>query len=1279
MRTRKGKPGLDQDEISRLLNSKAENSSSSSDENGEDSFSDNSFIEGDAYQDDYEQQEKKPKAELEKGQKPLSAFVQSIKKNVPKPAIQKPSLETINEDDFARKLCEDLMEDIPKKKTKKKGLKKKAEFDDIFREIEEMAKKEEQVKKIEKPIEKIQSGMTQIEKPVYEKKYQQISVSQIVNDAPVKPKEIVLEIEKVEEESNLEFIESSEVGAKGKPNLNTDGSLDMFIFHTHEESGNLFLFGKNRNKNTFITTCVRIKNPLYYLYFKPHDDMEEQCMDEAHRIARICGGSCVNCTEQNMLYSFGDTTIKHASNWIVASYSSNCDLSKVPTIGITYSHVFGMTSTLAENFLIKRKIWGPQWLQIKNIEESTRQVSLCPMFDIENIESIDLISRQIPVPPFNICSIAVRTAYNEKKKSHEVFLISMTIYNNWDIEKFETYNGQKKIQTTYNFICSPSFINLSTEFTHEKHPQDIIVLSNERELLGKFVETLESFDIDFISSYGLTTFEGNLIFQRLCDLKADKWFRYGRLIKKIPMKNTKLNVLTSFPGRLPVDLRVSCSEFLRSKANDLSSIVQQELKKERQLIDHYDIVSEISDKARIMNLIRYNIRDTDYVLQLMKKIQVLPLTLQISQLSACAWSRVLMGMASYRSESLLAHSFSNRNYVIPDKVKLAPGAFHRETAKYQGGYVLQPKKGFYENCIMLLDFNSLYPSIIREYNLCFTTIDWENPDPFVCQKNKREGVLPMIMKHLLEERTKVRTILKTEKDEIEQQRLNIKQLALKILANAMYGYLGFKGSRFQATKIAEMITSRGRSILNDTVDKIEKVHNYNIIYGDTDSVMVNSNIKDVKNALIEAQKISAEISKGYKHLRLGVDGIFMKMLLVSKKKYAALLYHEGGKPTQELKGLDMVRRDWCALTKSLSGFVINQFMTESDSDEAINSILTELERCAYMLRNNGEPPSETSGIEFVKKEKSLSKITKGQLIIYKALKKPISEYPSTKSLPHVAVAKKMIARGENVPQNATIPYIVTSPHLKNLDEKAMHPDEVGDVQSSDVEWYIVNQLYHPIWRLCEPFGGMDLSMVAHALGIRYNAPSNNDSQYNEQFNQNIVIPHLTELKYQCLNCTKDIIVISNLKDTLTCASCGYVHNWVPVANILTRELFGLLSNYSQTGFVCNAHLCDYETSQLPVSTLYPFHQNSYAEGRSCKGKLILKNSQIDVFNTYRYFQSLFISKDTTPEFIAFRDYMYQRTSKYLQFHGFSHVNIAMIFGKSIETHFNDQNETKNTD
>jgi DNA polymerase alpha subunit A len=217
----------------------------------------------------------------------------------------------------------------------------------------------------------------------------------------------------------------------------------------------------------------------------------------------------------------------------------------------------------------------------------------------------------------------------------------------------------------------------------------------------------------------------------------------------------------------------------------------------------------------------------------------------------------------------------------------------------------------------------------KEYNICFTTVD-RSADGNVpnLPASKTTGVLPELLKSLVERRRMVKSWLKTASG-LKRQQFDIQQQALKLTANSMYGCLGFSNSRFYAKPLAELITLQGREILQNTVDLVQNNLNLEVIYGDTDSIMIHTGLDDISRAKGIAGKVIQEVNKKYRCLEIDLDGIYKRMLLLKKKKYAAIKVALDGSLREniERKGLDMVRRDWSLLSKEIGDFCLNQILS----------------------------------------------------------------------------------------------------------------------------------------------------------------------------------------------------------------------------------------------------------------------------------------------------------------------------------------------------------------
>jgi DNA polymerase alpha subunit A len=862
---------------------------------------------------------------------------------------------------------------------------------------------------------------------------------------------------------------------------------------------------------------------------------------------------------------------------------------------------------------------------------------------------------------------------------------------------------------------------------------------------------------------------------------------------------------------------------MKAKSNDLSAAVQLQFGFNRQMLDHSEVGFAISKIDELQNLINYNVRDTLYIAQLLNVLEVLPHCLHISQLTGCPWSRVILGLTSPRCEALLLKYFFNHGFVLPERVMTN----QRREPAYPGGMVLQPKRGFYETCICALDYISLYPSIIREYNICFTTLNLTNPDVASSMNNPRKGILPILMEDLLTQRAAVKDSiessktalkaleeqittltqrmedLKTEIDrepisddrpqskpsptvdgpmsddrlgllfddgffirkssefgrnqtvlctqisnrhkvldkrkaevQLELQRMNTQQEALKIIANAVYGYLGYRHSRFHCNNIAALITQQGRMILQKTIEIVEKTGRNTVVYGDTDSVMIDSGTADVSEAMAIAQSICESVSAEFKYLRLGIEGVFLKMLLVQKKRYVVLAYDGPGQSHQESKGIELIRRDWCGLTKYMSAFILDQFLHCDDKDDAIENIISELSRIAEMMRNDGKPSNDgipeqarshgpsldsvevsTSsksdkssspktilsmlgfpqmyGVRrfrttadrqapigvplkafskpaqhtpasilrhygFSDSEMQIHRITIEHLTIHMTLSRPLEKYQD-RMTPHVLVAQRMVARGEHVSPNMTIAFVIAKTDDREIGSSARIPDEVAAVSELDVEWYLSNQVMAPIWRLCEPFGGMDPRMISMALGLTI-PESYMPAQRDECVA--VIVPHTVELQYSCGNCGERIEVNGKLADHLVCKKCRFVHQWKYVANRITEVVRTYLRGKA---FYCDAPVCKFRTTQLPVSGRHVTHR------ATCAGKLAQEVSCVEIFNTLTYFASVYErtrNREDQP-FEQYRAYVYDVLSGFLGLHGFSKITLSSIFSQSSDTSCSD--------
>ncbi|KAI9518725.1 hypothetical protein NQZ68_035117 [Dissostichus eleginoides] len=247
--------------------------------------------------------------------------------------------------------------------------------------------------------------------------------------------------------------------------------------------------------------------------------------------------------------------------------------------------------------------------------------------------------------------------------------------------------------------------------------------------------------------------------------------------------------------------------------------------------------------------------------------------------------------------------------------------------------------------------------------------------------------------------------------------------------------------------------------------------NLEVIYGDTDSIMINTNSKSLEEVYKLGNKVKAEVNKLYKLLEIDIDGVFKSLLLLKKKKYAALVVENHGEGRysvkQELKGLDIVRRDWCDLAKECGNYVIGQILSDQSRDVIVENIQKHLVELGEKVAAGSVPLN--------------------QYEINKALTKDPQDYPDKKSLPHVHVALWINSQGgHRVKAGDTVSYIICkdgSTLAASQRAYALEQLQKQEGLSLDVQYYLAQQVHPVVSRICDPIEGIDGVLIATWLGL----------------------------------------------------------------------------------------------------------------------------------------------------------------------------------------------------
>ena len=278
---------------------------------------------------------------------------------------------------------------------------------------------------------------------------------------------------------------------------------------------------------------------------------------------------------------------------------------------------------------------------------------------------------------------------------------------------------------------------------------------------------------------------------------------------------------------------------------------------------------------------------------------------------------------------------------------------------------LEPRSGLYYDPVVVLDFQSLYPSVCIAYNYCFTTLigklsefkqlkeldsnqriqlgavpysppslEWiermRNANMLhispvggiFVKKEVRKSMLSMMLEELLETRVMVKESMKKYNDEILNRLLDARQLALKLIANVTYGYTAANVSgRMPCPEVADAIVSKGREALETAIKLIEddshkerKYKGSKVIYGDTDSLFVLMPGLTREEAFVTGRRIAADVTAMNPYpMKLKFEKVMMPCCLLAKKRYVGMSYESerDSEGTFDAKGIETVRRDVC--------------------------------------------------------------------------------------------------------------------------------------------------------------------------------------------------------------------------------------------------------------------------------------------------------------------------------------------------------------------------------
>jgi DNA polymerase I len=364
---------------------------------------------------------------------------------------------------------------------------------------------------------------------------------------------------------------------------------------------------------------------------------------------------------------------------------------------------------------------------------------------------------------------------------------------------------------------------------------DVICSDNEKDMLKKLDFIINEFDPDIVAGHNIVGFDIPYITDRAKILE----------VKLRMSRDGKPAWCTSFMGKYKVSIRgrivldtlpaIKAMDKYRLKSYSLKNVAKEILHSEKLDVKPGEMRA-LWEGSGINKFISYSRRDSTLVMMLVKQLGFMNKYFALSKASGAFLQVVVNGGQSHMIEARISRAFKEEHRVMGTKQALEDDDIS-EAETIKGAIVLDPKIGLTED-VVILDYKSLYPTIMMAYNLCYSTEIRDEQPPgdiittpcggkFVSQSTYI-GIVPRILKTLLAERLAAKTAMKTAATPEEKDALDAKQYAMKILLNSIYGYSGYTRARLFSPIITNSVTAYGRENLLRTKSIVKEHSNFEL-------------------------------------------------------------------------------------------------------------------------------------------------------------------------------------------------------------------------------------------------------------------------------------------------------------------------------------------------------------------------------------------------------------------------------------------------------------------
>jgi DNA polymerase delta subunit 1 len=597
----------------------------------------------------------------------------------------------------------------------------------------------------------------------------------------------------------------------------------------------------------------------------------------------------------------------------------------------------------------------------------------------------------------------------------------------------------------------------------------------EREMLERLGRYLREVDPDIVTGWNIFGFDLEYLYTRAvvtgAGPDAHMWGRLRGIPNELVVKHLASNALGSndlkmvpMLGRYVFDMFQDIKREHKLESYSLNNVSKEFLKDQKIDMPIKEMFTRFreGDADKLGEVADYCIKDTELPHRISEKLCLIQNLIEMAKATWVPLSYLSERGQQIKVFSQLARKARELGFMIPTMYSKATG-----DEKYQGATVLDAQTGAYYGPITALDFASLYPSIMRAHNLCYSSlvidprfanvpgVVYEQYGPYRFAQEV-PSLLPAILNELAAFRKKAKKLMAQAEGTPMEAVYNGQQLAYKISMNSIYGFTGASKGMLPCVAIASTVTMRGRQMIDETKNYVEEhFPGAKVRYGDTDSVMVEFDVQGRKGqdaidySWEQGELASEQCSKLFKAPNdLELEKVYCPYFLYSKKRYAAKMYEKKGDAVVfkkiDVKGLQVVRRDTCMYVRGVLKHLLDLVLNSEDPRPAI-----EYARTSAKILLKGKVDSK-------------------ELMMSKQLG---ADYKTR--VPHVEVRDKIKKRSPgSEPQNGDrVAFLITKvPGL--LCDKAEDPSWVTDNKIPlDYVYYFEHQLVKPVCDLLEPLVG----------------------------------------------------------------------------------------------------------------------------------------------------------------------------------------------------------------